>query len=80
MSITEDQLITATKNIILPNKGISLQEESILKTLPPLAPSKGITAYALVRLARKHVIQVLGRENITPRDLKKAVFRLIDIN
>jgi hypothetical protein len=79
MSVQTVDLIEACNLLISPNKGISLVEDSLLKDSPRIDNKNKLNSFELVNLAQKMVFNILGRKNITARDLKKAVFNLIDV-
>jgi hypothetical protein len=80
MQIQTIDVIKACNLLISPNRGISLEEESILKkSASKLTPKNKLNAMEMVNVAQKIVYNVLGRKNITARDLKKAVFNIIDL-
>jgi hypothetical protein len=72
-------VILACNNIVHSNRGISLVEEIKLQQLPKVKVSENrrLTATELVSLAHKVVVKALGRKNITPRDMKKAIINII---
>ena len=70
------QVIAMCNTVILANKGISMEEEIILDRLPKI-DSKNLSELDAVLVAKRRIQAVLGRKNITPRDLKKGVLRSI---
>lgn len=77
----EQDIINGCNLVISSNKGISLREEYLLKNQICIYPSrhKMLNHVELVSLAIQTIYTVLGRKNITPRDLKKAVVDMIKI-
>ncbi len=61
------------------NKGITLEEQYSLQKQPKIVQkdNKVLTYIEIVSVARKVVFSTLGRKNITPRDLKKAIINII---
>ena len=79
MQVQTVDVIKACNLLISPNRGISLDEEAILKNAPNIDTKNKLNSIELVNLAQKLVFSLLGRKNITARDLKKAIFNLIDV-
>lgn len=80
MRVQTVDVIKACNLLISPNKGISLEEESVLQKIPKLKSTNKLNAVELVNLGQKIVFNSLNRKNITSRDLKKAVFNLISLD
>jgi hypothetical protein len=79
VKIVADDVIKACNLLISPNKGISLHEEAVLRRAPKVDTKNKLNSFELVNVAQKMVYHLLGRKNITARDLKKAIFHLIDV-
>lgn len=67
--------------LVSSNKGISLEEEYALKGTPRVTVkgNKNLNSMELVQIARTIIFRTLGRSNVTPRDLKKAIINLIEL-
>jgi hypothetical protein len=79
MQVQTIDVIKACNLLISPNRGISLEEEAILKNSPNIDNKNKLNSIELVNVAQKMIFNRLGRRNITARDLKKAIFNLIDL-
>lgn len=80
MQIHYSDVIASCHLMVSPNKGITLEEQILLKKLPPITNVGNFkNSTELVSLAIKIIKSELGRSNITPRDLKKAVVNLIEV-
>jgi len=72
-------IIKGCSILIEPNKGISLEEQYTLLNATKIRQKdhKFLSYIELVTLAKKNILAVLGRKNVTPRDLKKAIINII---
>jgi len=69
-------------NLVAPsNRGISLEEQFKLKKLTPLRVSKNphMNEKELAVMAVENIYEALGRRNVSPRDLKKAIIQHIEL-
>jgi len=81
MNIQTQDVIKACELMITSNKGITLEEDALLKNIPRIGATLNTrNAVELVGIAVKVITYTLGRDNITPRDLKKASFNLITLD
>lgn len=74
------EIIRACNTIVHSNRGIALTEEIKLKSIPrvKISDHSDLNPIELVSLARKVVYKTLGRTNVTPRDIKKAIINIFD--
>lgn len=77
--MTSSDIIKGCNIIVDSNKGISLDEQYKLlaATKIEVKDHKILSYIELVRMARNTIFAILGRKNITPRDLKKAIVNII---
>ena len=80
-AIKRQDVIKGCNLLISSNKGISLDEEYLLMDSLQIFPTRhtGLNHVELVSLAIQEIYRILGRKNVTPRDLKKAVIKIIRV-
>lgn len=72
-------IIKGCNILVESNKGITLEEQYSLQKQPKIVQKDHVTLtyIEIVSVARKVVFSTLGRKNVTPRDLKKAIINII---
>lgn len=77
----QTEIIKGCNILVATNKGISLKEQYTLMQVPRILVTdyKVLSNIELVSLTIKVIYTSLGRKNITPRDLKKAVVNMIEL-
>jgi hypothetical protein len=72
----QQKMIQTVKSVIIPTKGITLEEELKLKEFQIPILFSHSTASKVI-LLRTGIIKFLGRDNIPARDLRRLIINLL---